>query len=108
MPEFGPGITAMKISLAVPVFFGLATVFVNMLTIVDRQFQLMLIRATVLVINIGLNIVFVKNGYGINGVALGTAVSFALYYLAVFFLGKSVLRKMSQTQSAILLKSVQN
>jgi O-antigen/teichoic acid export membrane protein len=108
MPEFGPGITAMKISLAVPVFFGLATVFVNMLTIVDRQFQLMLIRAIVLVINIGLNIVFVKNGYGINGVALGTAVSFAFYYLAVFFLGKSVLRKMSQTQSAILLKSVQN
>lgn len=105
MPEFGPGITAMKISLAVPVFFGLATVFVNMLTIVDRQFQLMLIRVAVLAINIVLNIVFVKNGYGINGVALGTTVSFALYYLSVFFLGKSVLRIMSQPQSAILLKS---
>jgi O-antigen/teichoic acid export membrane protein len=105
MPEFGPGITAMKISLAVPVFFGLATVFVNMLTILDRQFQLMLIRVAVLAINIVLNIVFVKTGYGINGVALGTSVSFALYFLVVFFIGKSVLKQMSRNQSAIELKS---
>lgn len=96
MPEFVPGITAMKISLIVPFFFGLSTVFVNLLNTIGKQLQLMLIRGAALLFDIVLNIIFVKMGLGINGIALGTALTFVLYYLAVAAFGKSAIRSVQQ------------
>lgn len=96
MPDFVPGIAAMKISLAMPLFFGLSTAYVNLLNTVDQQFKVMLIRGVALICNLLLNSIFLHFGLGINGVALGTVLSFGLYYLSVLTLGRHVIRKLEK------------
>ena len=105
MPEFIPGITAMKIGLIVPFFFGLSTVFANLLNIIGKQLELMLIRGAALLFDIVLNIIFVKMGLGINGIALGTALTFGLYYLAVAAFGKSAIKSVRQKHTLKHIKT---
>jgi O-antigen/teichoic acid export membrane protein len=93
MSEYAPGITAMKITLIVPLFFGLAAVYANVLMIFAKQSRLMVLRTGAVLFNVIFNIVLIKLGYGINGIAAGTVAAYILYYLTVATAGKAVIRK---------------
>jgi O-antigen/teichoic acid export membrane protein len=105
MPAYEPGITAMLITLAVPVFFGLTTGYNCLLNLVGKQFSLTVIRGVALVVNILLNFVFVQMGMGIEGVALGTALSFMFYFFAAATMARIFMRQIQRNTNMLQTSS---
>jgi len=94
--EYTPGITAMKISFAAPLFLGLSSAFANFLKTIDKQVYLLLFQVLAVCFNIILNIMFIRVGFGINGVAIGTTIAFILHSLLLAGFGKLVQKKFEQ------------
>lgn len=87
LPDYRPGITAMKITLIGPLFLALSGGFGNVLNTLSKQSYLLGVQVVAVWVNIGLNIVFIRAGWGIAGVALGTSVTFVVYGSSVAVLG---------------------
>jgi Na+-driven multidrug efflux pump len=83
MSAYVPGITAMKISLISPVFLAIANSYTNFLNTINKQFYVLLIQGAAIIINILLNIILIKMGLGIKGVAVATAFTYFFYCLMV-------------------------
>ena len=83
LPAYMPGITAMKIILIGLPFLSLTGGFGNFLNTVDKQVHYMAVQGFAVLINLGLNISFVKMGLGINGVAMGTALTYVIYSITL-------------------------
>jgi O-antigen/teichoic acid export membrane protein len=105
MPAYKPGISAMQVLslgfLLQPIGFGYA----NVLILADRQWAYLVIQLTALALNIAFGVVFIKMGMSIVGAALGNALTFALYALALWAYGSSILKDIDRrnlTQSAAL------
>ena len=94
--EYTSGITAMKITLIAPFFLGLTSAFGNFLNTVDKQAYLLLFQVLAVCMNIILNIVFIRIGLGITGVAIGTTIAFIMHSLLLVTFGKFVLNKFEQ------------
>jgi len=92
LPAYMPGITAMKIILIGLLFLPIAGGFGNFLKTVDKQLYYMAVQGTAIAMNIGFNMVFVKMGWGINGVALGTALTYILYSSILALVSKRIIR----------------
>lgn len=105
MPAYIPGIGAMKISLIGLFFLPLAGGFGNFLNTVDRQVYYTVVQAGAILLNLLLDILFVKIGFGINGVALGAATSYTTYSLALLLVGAKVIRGGSRSSSLTLKSS---
>ena len=91
LPAYMPGIMAMKIILIGVLFLPLAGAFGNFLNIVDKQIYYMAVQGFAVLVNLGLNISFVKMGLGINGVALGTAITYVIYSFILLIIGIKIL-----------------
>lgn len=87
LPVYSPGIGAMKVILIGPLFLALSGGFGNALNTLDKQAYLLGVQAAAILVNVGLNIVFIRAGLGITGVALGTSLTFVTYGLGVSALG---------------------
>lgn len=75
LPKFIPGIVAMQI-LLIDVFFQSCYPQVEpFLIALNKQKIVILITSLTIFLNIIFNYYFIKNGLGINGVALGTSIS---------------------------------
>ena len=93
LPGYVPGIEAMKIIVVGPLFLALAGGFGNLLNVLDRQVWYLAVQGGALLLNVGLNIILVKAGLGISGVALGTTITYALYGSVLVGVGLRVVRR---------------
>jgi len=93
LPAYVPGIAAMKIILIGLLFLPLIGGFGNFLNTVGKQIYYMGVQGFAVLANVGFNVAFVKAGMGISGVALGTTLSYAIYNMALFMIGISLLRR---------------
>ena len=87
LPAYTPGIPAMQIVLIGPLFLALSGGFGNVLNTLGKQSYLLGVQVVAVVVNVGLNVVFIRAGWGIAGVALGTSLTFVVYGLCVAALG---------------------
>jgi O-antigen/teichoic acid export membrane protein len=91
--DYIPGITAMKITLVAPLFWGLTSAFGNFLNTVNKQTYLLLFQALAVCLNIILNAMLIQLGLGITGVAIGTTTAFVMHSLLLTVFGKFVQKK---------------
>jgi len=84
LPKFIPGIFAMKLFLMGSVFTVVARMSKLFLVTLDKYMIMLPIVIAGIIINIILNMSFIRLGWGIEGVALGTVISFAVYGLLAY------------------------
>jgi len=99
LPNYVPGIAAMKIILVGLLFLPLAGGFGNFLNTVDKQVYYMIVQGIAVLINVGVNVAFVKIGLGISGVALGTSLTYSIYSLLLFTIGWKLISKVQESNS---------
>ena len=51
----------------------------------NKQVKLIFLVAPFVALNFGLNYLFIINGWGLNGVAIGTSITYCLYFFAIIF-----------------------
>jgi O-antigen/teichoic acid export membrane protein len=83
LPQFVPGLTAMRILLFGFFFVVLTQIFPSVIYTVDKQVFLIPLYVLSIVTNITFNYIFVKMGWGIEGVAFGTSIAYFLFFLIV-------------------------
>lgn len=93
LPEYTPGILPLKIIVFGPLFMPFSAGWGNVLNIIDKQVYYLAIITIAVIVNLTINYILVLNGYGIAGVALGTALTFALYSISIMFVGKYFINK---------------
>ncbi|MCK4825606.1 oligosaccharide flippase family protein, partial [bacterium] len=96
LPEYQPGILPMKIVAIGPIFLALSGGFANMLNTLDKQKYYLVIQFIALMINVSLNIVFIKLGFGIAGVGTGTCLSYLVYSILLIIVGYRVSTNMDK------------
>ena len=92
LPAYVPGIAAMKTILIGPLFLPIAGGCGNFLNTVNKQVYNMAVQGFAILIDVALNITFVKMGLGINGVALGTALTYMSYSLILALVTIRIIR----------------
>lgn len=75
LPKFEPGILALKIFLLTTFFLTLAPYAQNFLVGMSKQIKLVPLSVFSIFLNVALNFLFIKIGWGIAGVALASAIS---------------------------------
>ncbi len=95
LPDYVPGIRAMKIIAIGPLFLALASGFGNLLNVLNRQTWYLVIQGCALLLNVTLNVILVKAGLGISGVAIGTTITYALYGTVLVIVGWGIARRES-------------
>lgn len=87
LPEYSLGLVPARILLIGLAFIPLAGGVGNFLNIVDKQIHYMAIIAFAVIINLGLDLLFVKLGWGLNGVALGSSITYVIYVFVLWIVG---------------------
>jgi len=93
MPAYRPGIEPARILLVGLGFIPLAGGVGNFLNTVGKQGYYLAVQAGAVFINLCLDVLFVKLGWGLNGVALGAAISYVLYTIILIIVGLWVMRR---------------
>ena len=85
LPDFVPGISALKIFLLTVFFLSILTYLNNLLVISERRVWIMWIMFAAILVNVVCNLWFISIGWGINGVAFATAISafFAFFMTSI-------------------------
>lgn len=99
LPAYAPGITAMKIILVGLLFLPLSRGFGNFLNTVDKQVYNMVVQGFAVLVNVGLNISFVRMGLGINGVAIGTSLTYVIYSTILSAIGFRIIRRQGKVRN---------
>lgn len=85
IPSFIPGITAMRIFLIATFFTTLAPQAAQSLIAMNKQVRLLYISGGAIVVNICLNFLLIKSGFGISGAAAATSASAFVYFIITLF-----------------------
>ena len=83
LTEYRPTITVAKILLLGQYFFAVVTMSILTCIALDRQVSVVWWTLGGTLVNAALNGILIQGGWGINGVAIGTAASYLLYALGV-------------------------
>jgi O-antigen/teichoic acid export membrane protein len=84
LPEFKDGLGIMKILVIGYYFIAINQMSSTLIYTIDKQRSLIPLYGIMVVVCIGLNYLFIIKGLGITGVALGTSISYFLFFLVVF------------------------
>lgn len=84
MPAYVPGVVPAQILMAGLAAIALAGAVGNFLNTVGRQQIYLAVQAATIVISLALSLLFVRLGLGLNGVALGAALSYAFFAVALW------------------------
>ncbi|MFC1628322.1 oligosaccharide flippase family protein [Gemmatimonadota bacterium] len=99
LPDYAPGIGAMKIIVIGPLFLSLAGGFGNLLNTLNRQNWYLVVQGVALLLNVVLNIMFVRAGLGITGVAIGTTITYALYGTVLAIAGLRIAKQEAEASA---------
>lgn len=91
LPDYTQGITALKIILLGTISMPLAAGWGNIMNILDKQIYYLSIIIFCVLLNLLLNYILVIMGFGINGVAAGTTITFFIYNLLIFVMGRHII-----------------
>ncbi len=94
LPAYAPGLAPARILLIGLAFIPLAGGVGNFLNTVGRQVTYMIVQACAVVINLGLDLLFVKLGWGLNGIATGASITYAIYSLGLSAVGLIIILKL--------------
>lgn len=86
LPRYTPGIASTQILLCGTQSLALAYLLRGVIIANDWQLSAVGIMAVVLLVNVILSVLLLHAGWGISAVAIGTAVSFLLLFIALFSL----------------------
>jgi len=100
LPDFIPGIPAIRIIVIGPIFLSLAGGFGNLLITLNRQVYYLGVALFALLLNVTLNVLLVKAGHGITGVAIGTTITYAVYSIILVSVGLTFVRRDRTLQSS--------
>ncbi|MGR3176658.1 MAG: oligosaccharide flippase family protein [Candidatus Anammoxibacter sp.] len=92
LPEYVPGIPALKVTLLGVFPLCFIGGFANFLNTVNKQKLYLIVQIFALGLNFVLNYLFIKMGYGITGVAIGTAITYAVYVITLWFFTSRVIK----------------
>lgn len=84
LPQFQDGLGIMKILVFGYFFMVVNEMSSTLLFTIDKQKTLIPLYGIMVAACIGLNYLFITLGWGITGVALGTSISYFLFFLVVF------------------------
>ena len=84
LPQFKDGLGVMKILVLSYFFIAVNEIASTLLFTIDKQRLLIPLYGIMVAISIGLNYLFIAKGLGIIGVALGTSISYFVFFLVVF------------------------
>ena len=79
LPKYLPGIMPFKILICAIFFMSVTSASNNFLITLNKEKKMLSLQAISVIIAIILNYFFIINGYGINGVAIATAISYFFY-----------------------------
>lgn len=85
MPKYVAGIESMRVLLIGCFFISLVPFAQNYIIALNKQLIMVPMTAAITVFTVMANYAFIKMGYGISGAALGTAISYFLYFLVIFY-----------------------
>lgn len=83
LPKFVPGIMAMRIFLLATFFFTVESYPNDLLVALEKQSKLIPVVGLSIFVNILLNYMFIKQGFGISGVAVATSISALISFLVI-------------------------
>lgn len=89
LPDYLPGLDALRILLAGVFFLSLTYGASHFLITINKQAKIIPFVASGALLTAVLNYAFIKLGWGINGVALGSAISYFLYSSSLIAYGLS-------------------
>ena len=81
--KYIPSIPVVKILLIGAYFEAVATPSLSIALALNKQIRLIIIVLPIVGLNFGLNYMFIKTGWGLNGVAAGTSISFFVYFCVI-------------------------
>lgn len=84
IPKFVPGLPSMKILVLGYFFVAVNEMSSTVLFTINRQKDLVPIFAAMIALAGGLNWIFIRRGWGIEGVAAATSVSYFFYFAVLF------------------------
>ena len=84
LPQFKDGLGVMKILVFGCFFMAVNEMSSTLIFTIDKQRMLIPIYGAMVAACIGLNYLFITLGWGITGVAVGTSISYFLFFLVVF------------------------
>ncbi|MBP0724476.1 oligosaccharide flippase family protein [Bacillus sp. RG28] len=101
MPDYVGGIAAAKLIIIGMFFLIWATLFAHYHTVVKKVWTYFYVLLASVFLNVVLNLIFIKLGFNIWGVALGTAISYSVYPMVMMWfcfrdMGETVLAYFSQ------------
>jgi len=83
LPKYLPGIIPFKILICAAFFMSITLPASSFLITINKERKIILFQAISVILAIILNYIFIINGYGINGVAIATAISYLFYTLGI-------------------------
>ncbi len=92
LPEYFLGVKPARILLIGLTFIPLAGGVANFLNTVNKQGYYLATQASTLILNLGLDIFLIQKGFGLVGVAMGAAISYAMYTTTLIFIGVLVMK----------------
>lgn len=93
MPDYIHGIQPLQIAILGMIFLSLAGGPANFLNTIGKQTYYLIIQGIAIIINIIVGILFIKFGFGLNGVALSVAITYAVYGLILSIVVYAILAK---------------
>jgi O-antigen/teichoic acid export membrane protein len=83
LPEYRPAINASRILLFSVFFMSLSQMALRILIAINKNRLMIFFQLIVILFSIILNLIFLKLGYGIIGIAIGTTISYIIYTVGV-------------------------
>jgi O-antigen/teichoic acid export membrane protein len=93
LPAYEPAVQPIIIALVGVTSYAFASGFGNLLNLLDRQRRYLQVQLAALLINVGLAVALVRAGFGLNGVALASAIGLASYALLLRTAASAALKR---------------
>ncbi len=103
LPEYVPGLPLMTILIIGSFFLTTSSIFTNYLISVDLQKHLLKVQFTAIILLVVIDYAILKAGYGIESMALGTALCYFFYGTMVFWCGLRSLKAGSRKTVTLIL-----
>lgn len=85
LDKYTSSISAVKIMMIGVYFQAVASPSLSISIAFNKQVRLILIVIPLVALNFGLNYILIKLGWGINGVAMGTSITFFTYFCVLLY-----------------------
>lgn len=94
-PEYIVSIRVLQIISVAPIFLSISNIYGNFLNTINKQYYYLLTLIGSSIINLLAGILFIKEGFGLEGVALSTVISYAFYSFLNFIISRRLISKLN-------------